>query len=421
MRPSTRRRPAPLLLGLAALLLAGTACRDGAAGGAGEGSPASAADPRAAEHLDPPAAPGALAPHLATDGEGFLLSWLEPMPEGRHRLRLARLDGDAWSRPVTVAEGDRFFANWADTPSVVAGRGGALLAHWLEKLGGGTYAYGVRVARSDDAGATWHDPGWLHADASATEHGFVSLVPTAAGFEAVWLDGRAMVDGGPMGLRWARLDAAGGAPEGEALLDERVCDCCQTAAVATPAGLVVAYRDRSPEEVRDISVIRHVAGVWSPPQRVAADGWTIYGCPVNGPALAADRDRVAVAWFTAADGQPRVLAALSGDAAATFSPPVTIDAAAPLGRVGVAPLAGGGAVVSWLAADGAVRLRRLDEAGAVGEPSTVGRAGASRAGGVPRLAAAGDGLAVAWRETEGDGPGRLRLARVPLAAVPGAP
>ena len=49
-------------------------------------------------------------------------------------------------------------------------------------------------------------------------------------------------------------------------------------------GPVAVYRDRSPEEIRDISVVRLVDGVWTEPAPVHADNWMIEGCPVNGPA-----------------------------------------------------------------------------------------------------------------------------------------
>jgi hypothetical protein len=359
-----------------------------------------------------------MAPHLAAAADGaVLLSWLEPAGEG-HRLRVARASDGAWGEAATVAAGDGFFANWADTPSVVEDGAGTLWAHWLERIGEGTYAYGVQLARSDDGGDTWRPLGLLHDDRSPTEHGFVTLLPAAgSGVDAVWLDGRQMTGGGPMTLRSRRL--GGAALAAESVIDERVCDCCSTAAARGDDGLLVAYRDRSAEEVRDIAVSRRAGDSWTPPQPVHRDGWTIPGCPVNGPALAADGRRAAAAWFTAADGTPRVLAAWSADAGATWSPPAVIDAEEPLGRVGLALLPDGSAVVSWLAADGAIRLRRLLPDGRLGAATTVAVTAASRAAGVPRLLAAGDRLHAAWVEPGGDEAlSRLRFTTLPAAAVP---
>jgi hypothetical protein len=222
-----------------------------------------------------------------------------------------------------------------------------------------------------------------------------------------------------MTLRHARLET--GRPTAATRLDGRVCDCCPTTAVHDAAGgLTVAYRDRSDAEVRDMSTVRRAAdGGWSEPLAVHADGWTIPGCPVNGPALAAAGRRAAAAWFTAAHGAPRVLAAWSADSGAPWSQPAEVDAAEPLGRVGLARLAEGSAVVSWLAADGAIRLRRLLPDGRLGPAVTVAVTAASRAAGVPRLVATGDRLHAAWVEPGGDDTGsHLRFATQPAAAVP---
>ena len=88
----------------------------------------------------------------------------------------------------------------------------------------------------------------------------------------------------------------------EAMLDPRVCDCCQTSAVATKDGIFVAFRDRSNSEVRDISYVRFSNRKWSPPKTLYPDNWKIAACPVNGPAVSAKDNQLVVAWFTVARG-----------------------------------------------------------------------------------------------------------------------
>jgi hypothetical protein len=382
------------------------------------------------EIQDPPATVGAMAPELSiAAGGGVWMSWLERTEEG-HRLRVARFSGGEWGEAVTVAEGDAFFANWADVPSVVEGADGELLAHWLAKLGAGPYAYGVYLARSTDGGASWEELGTLHRDASETEHGFASLLARPeGGFEAYWLDGRAMAEGGAMAVRAARV--VGGAPRGETVLDPRVCECCQTSAARAASGPLVVYRDRSEEEIRDVYAVRAAAGGgdtdgdaaagWSAPRPVAADGWHIAGCPVNGPAVAAAAERAVVAWFTAADDRPRVQAAYSGDGGASFAAPVEIDAEGPLGRVDVALLGGGDAVVSWLGGDGGVWLRRVPPEGPAGPPVRAAATSTTRASGFPRLEAVDGRLYLAWTEPGGGGgDGRVRFASLAATEVPGA-
>jgi hypothetical protein len=368
---------------------------------------------------DPPAAPGAMAPSLTPTADGLLLTWLEPAAAGRtgHALRLARFKDGRWSTPATIAAGDDFFANWADFPAVAQAPDGSLTAHWLAKTGADTYAYGIFLARSADGGATWKPAGLLHADRIPAEHGFVSWIPEGKGLRAVWLDGRETPKGGAMTLRTGLAGKAGT----EEVLDARVCDCCQTDAALTADGPIVAFRDRSAKEIRDISVVRKTAAGWSTPTPVHQDNWEIPGCPVNGPAVAAAGRRVAVAWFTAAaPAGPRVLLAFSDDGGQRFGEPVLIDGEKPLGRIDLQLDAQGDAIVSWLAFQekgAAVRLRRVSPKGAAGVPVTIAATSAARSAGFPRSALSGDRLWLAWVE-DAEGASRVRAASLPLSAIP---
>jgi hypothetical protein len=358
-----------------------------------------------------------MAPSLAAAGDRILATWLEPIAapgikDKAYTLRFASLSAGAWSAPVTLAAGPDLFANWADFPGLAQAPDGSLAAHWLARIGSDPYAYGIFLARSTDGGATWKPIGSLHGDHASAEHGFVSWVPDRDGLRAFWLDGREQAKNGPMTLRTASVHQTAGPEE---LLDARVCDCCQTSAALAAGGPVVAYRDRSDGEIRDIAVIRRTAQGWSKPVTVGADHWKIAGCPVNGPALAAAGLRVAVAWFTGAAPGPRVQAAFSADGGATFGTPILVDGAAPIGRVGLVLDGAGDALVSWLAPavrGAAIRLRRLHADGRAGKPVTVA---AARASGVPRIALAGDRLHLAWGE-DGE-PSKIRVASVPLAGL----
>ena len=90
---------------------------------------------------------------------------------------------------------------------------------------------------------------------------------------------------------------------------------------------------------------------------------------------------------------------------------------APLGRVDVV-LDGEGAWVSWLSTEGegpVLRLARISPAsGAPLAARTLSEASASRAGGVPRMARAGDVLMIAWTEP-GPSAGESRLRAVVLS------
>lgn len=368
-------------------------------------------------------------PELFASADGrVILSWVEQRGGKRHALRFATREGAGWSAARTVAEGDNWFVNWADFPSVVALPGGAMAAHWLVKSGKDTYAYDVNIARSEDDGQTWGRPVVPHTDGTQTEHGFVSLLPLPDGrLGAVWVDGRATKDvkeghdeESPlpvsMQLRYAAIDAEGRLSD-EAVLDERICECCQTSAAMTTEGIIAVYRDRSEREVRDIHFVRGQAGGWSAPRPVHADKWELNGCPVNGPSVAAEGRRVAFAWFTGEGEKPRVQVAFSDDAGATFGSPVRVDDGEALGRVDIVMLADGSALVCWMgggAEGGANKVRRVNPDGTLGAVVIIARTDVSRSSGLPRMARLGDTVHFAW--TQFGKPSRVRTATADVSA-----
>lgn len=377
-----------------------------------------------------PSGPDSREPDLFATADGrVILSWVEKVGEKRYALRFAARDAAGWSAPGTVAEGENWFVNWADFPSVIQLSDGSLAAHWLVKSGPGAYAYDVNISRSRDGGKSWGRAVVPHTDRTQTEHGFVSLIPLTDGrLGAVWVDGRATADlkesgeeKGPlpvsMQLRYAAIDA-GGRLSDEAVLDERICECCQTSAALTSAGPIAAYRDRSEQEVRDIHFVRQQQGGWSSPSPVQAEGWKIEGCPVNGPSIAADGRRVALAWYTEAEDSPRVQVAFSSDAGATFGPPARVDDGEAMGRVDVVMLADGSALVCWMAGGaggvGANKVRRVSTDGTLGPVAVIAETEASRASGFPRMARTGDTVYFAW--TQFGKPSQVRTATADVSA-----
>lgn len=367
-----------------------------------------------------PAPPGAAEPFLAAGGGRVHLSWLARNGEQVTFAYATHAQG-AWSEPHTITAGPGMFANWADFPSFVPLTDGTFAAHWLEKHGAAKYAYDVAVTRSLD-GVNWSAPSHPHRDGAAAEHGFVSIVPEMlGGGTCIWLDGReyeGKEEGAP-GVQM-QLRAATFLPNGEwseeSVLDPRVCDCCQTAAVRTARGVLVAYRDRSDQEIRDISLLRRDGDTWSAPYALGSEGWEIQGCPVNGPALSAVGDRVAAAWFTMARDTAQVRVAFSDDGGANFSRPVRVDEGGTSGRVDVLVLPNGDALVLWLAANaqGKTEIRaRCVRADLQLDPSfVVAETSAERASGFPHVVHSDGALYFAWTET-GD-PSTVRLARLPL-------
>ena len=364
-------------------------------------------------------APGSGKPNLAVGRDGrVILTWLEPAGADRHALRVAVRAGGKWSAPATIRESERFFVNWADFPSLVETEDGQWVVHFLEKTVAKPYAYHVMLTVSRDQGRTWSAPFPAHADTSATEHGFVSITSRpGGGADLVWLDGRNMTgeERGDMTVRTNSLDRQGrlGA---EVELDARSCECCQARIVRTSAGLLAAYRDRSPTEIRDIAIVRQVNGRWQPPAVVAPDGWEHRACPVNGPALVADGSRVTLTWYTGVNDQPRVYAVQSRDAGATFGTRVRIDEGNTLGRLDLTGIGAGATVVAWLESAGRDqanwRIRRIGTDGKPGPARTVATVDRARLAGFPRLAWTGRELLVAVTATGADG--GVRVHRVPV-------
>ena len=370
-----------------------------------------------------PATGDAREPDLTTTPDGrVILSWVEKLDAKRYALRTAVRDRNGWSETQTVAQGDNWFVNWADFPSVIGLGDGSLAAHWLVKSGKGTYAYDVNIATSGDGGKTWTKPLVPHLDKTQTEHGFVSLIPLRDGrLGAIWLDGRNMQDmkddhdedkplSANMTLRYAAIDASGKISD-EAELDERVCECCQTAATLTSEGVVAVYRDRSQNEVRDIYSVRQASGAWVKPQTVHADNWELNACPVNGPAIAAAGRTVAVGWFTGAGAKQSVKVAFSADAGGTFGAPIQIDEGETQGRVDVVMLPDGSALVCWLSGNaegGAINVRRVQANGTLGPTTLIAKTDISRSSGFPRMAVLGNDVYFAW--TEFGTPSKVRTA-----------
>ena len=388
--------------------------------------------------LPSPAGPASAEPDLHALGEQVTLSWMEK-GQDRATLKFATFEQGRWSEPRVVASGENWFVNWADFPSVARQPDGTLVAHWLAMSGPGRYAYDVQISQSRDGGATWSRPIVPHRDGTQTEHGFVSLFPWSKGRTgAVWLDGRKFKEPEPakaakgptkagshdehgssaneMTLRFAALDGKGALTE-EVELDGRVCECCQTSAARTADGAVVVYRDRSAKEIRDIGIVRFSKGRWSQPAILHDDNWEIHGCPVNGPSVAADGNRVAVAWFTGAQDLPKVKAAFSSDGGATFGKPIEISSGKTVGRVDVVMLPDG-ALVSWL--DGTeqsaqIKAIRFRPDGSRDAPFLVSESSASRRSGFPRMARSGNTVFFAWTEISTPGePTRVRTAALDL-------
>jgi hypothetical protein len=134
--------------------------------------------------------------------------------------------------------------------------------------------------------------------------------------------------------------------------------------------------------------------------------------------LSANGAAVAMAWFTAKNDQPKVLAAFSKDSGKTFGAPVRIDDAGTLGRVDLELLPDGSALATWIEfANQAAQFkaRRIEANGTRSAPVTIAGIAGSRASGYPRAAIAGGEAVFAWTEAGNAGALQVRtaVARLP--------
>lgn len=361
-----------------------------------------------------PAAAGSGQPQLSVSSRGVLLSWIERQGPTA-TLKFSEYGPAGWTAARSVATGDNWFVNWADVPSVLRLPNSTIVGHWLEKSGPGTYAYDVRLAYSTDNGRSFSKSFLPHHDGTKTEHGFASLLALGRDFGLVWLDGREMhgdahststpATGGAMTLRYAAFGPSW-KQTAELLVDDRVCECCPTTAAVTADGPIVAYRNRSDQEIRDIYVSRLENGKWTAGQPVANDNWHITGCPVNGPMLAARGRDVVLAWFTGKENQNRSFVAFSRDAGRTFGVPIRVDDEGTLGRVDAELLDDGSALISWIESANRVtqfRVRRIEPSGTRSSSVAVATVSNDRTSGYPRITRSGNQLVMAWVENQPGG------------------
>ena len=262
------------------------------------------------------------APWVASHGRFVAVTWGASL-DGKWDIYVATSDdeGATFGAPVRVnaVAGDGrvggeipprvalYLASGAARPEVVVA--------WNAKDQGTE----MKIARSHDFGKTFGAPISLQAAGAAGDRGWHALTLDAQGMaHVVWLDHRGLAAATPEGgdhhdahdgvamAQKSRLHYAtfGATATPERLLAPGVCYCCKTALASTSRGVLAAWRHAYAGDMRDIAFAwlndPSAAGA---PARVNEDGWSINGCPDDGPALAVDAgDRVHIVWPTVIPG-----------------------------------------------------------------------------------------------------------------------
>ena len=342
-------------------------------------------------------------PTLVSSNGSLSLTWISTK-ENYATLNFSQYKNGKWIKPLTISNGSDWFVNWADFPAHAVNEDLIITSH-LKKSATGTYTYDVILNLQNLSGEKLKKDFKLNTDGIKAEHGFVSIVPNdKKGFFITWLDGRNTVqknsdgDHKPMTIRFAEITNKGDIIN-ESELDAKVCDCCQTSITDTKSGPIVVYRDRGNSEVRDIYSIKKTNGIWKDPSPVHNDGWVINGCPVNGPKVIGNSKSLAVAWFTAPNGDPKVNLSFSKINSGSFNNPLKINDHSAIGRVDVAFLNDEEVIVSYMEVDDIgtyLRLKKVSVNGEVSKPITISKIDGGRNTGVPQLEIINNEIFIVW-------------------------
>ena len=361
---------------------------------------------------------------LSTDKDLFI-SWTEQVLDSNF-LYITKLEGDSWSNKKLITKGTDWFVNWADFPSISYNNlSNSIFSFHLQKSSEETFSYDVNYHINSKE--TWKDMNKIHDDNTFSEHGFVSSIPYKDGFMVSWLDGRNTYGVGDHGhakgamtIRSAVLDFNGNIVS-QNVIDEMVCECCQTSMAISGDIPIVVYRDRSEGEIRDIYYSRYIDSNWTEPHPIHNDGWQINGCPVNGPNVDSYGDNVVVSWFSASNGRPKVNLKFSTDNGRTFGDKILIDEVdnSPLGRVDIELISETEAMISWLSTvdgKGKLLIRKIKTNGEIGLIKVVDEISTERSTGFPQIEKFNDDVYISWTDNSELGK-KVRVTKIPLLSI----
>ena len=361
---------------------------------------------------------------LSTDKDLFI-SWTEQVLDSNF-LYVTKLEGGSWSNKKLITKGTDWFVNWADFPSISYNNlSNSIFSFHLQKSSEETFSYDVNYHINSKE--TWKDMNKIHDDNTFSEHGFVSSIPYKDGFMVSWLDGRNTYGVGDHGhakgamtIRSAVLDFNGNIVS-QNVIDEMVCECCQTSMAISGDIPIVVYRDRSEGEIRDIYYSRYIDSNWTEPHPIHNDGWQINGCPVNGPNVDSYGDNVVVSWFSASNGRPKVNLKFSTDNGRTFGDKILIDEVenSPLGRVDIEFISETEAMISWLSTldgKGKLLIRKIKTNGDIGPIKVVEEVSTERSTGFPQIEEFNDDVYISWTDNSESGK-KVRVTKIPLSSI----
>lgn len=364
-----------------------------------------------------------LAPWIASSGTHVAVAWGaagEGSKTGDVFVAMSSDSGGTFGRPVRVnaAPGEaRVSGEIAPRValSTTAGQRVPLVTVTWNARGATTQ---IKTARSRDGGRTFADEKTVQPAGVVGDRGWqAATLDQRSTLHIIWLDHRVMTADKPAGSQAGHKGehdgvaiaqksglyyAADGGVERE--LFKGVCYCCKTALATGPTGEIYgAWRHVFAGNMRDMAftVSRDGGRTFSPLVRVNQDGWSINGCPDDGPAMAVDRRGIVhLVWPTVKDERGVILYATSRDGSSFGTPVLVPTLGGPkASHPQIAIDASGRAVIAWDEAIDGRRPAYVVASGGANGNVTFGRAQAiadTSAAVYPSLAATSSGVIAAW-------------------------
>ena len=293
-----------------------------------------------------------------TNENDLILSWIQPDGDNQS-LYFSVFEDNVWNEPTKIAQ--NVMPNWADIPNVMQINEDFWASSW-PIYQTDSYGYDTEIAISNDGGKSWGSPFKLNTDITPTEHGFVSLFADKNNLGVVWIDGRDYFhngefkfissEGKKLGshIRFSKFNDKGDRLS-EEVIDDLVCDCCQTDIIASRDKHYLVYRNRNSSETRDISIRSYSNNTWSNETMINNDNWNINACPINGPSIASKDNVVAVSWYDGSDDIGRILSKVSYDYGKSFQDLIIVDTNDVYGHTDIIITSNSKIFVSWLSND----------------------------------------------------------------------
>ena len=234
--------------------------------------------------------------------------------QGDHVMLTRSADaGRTWSEAQPVnPKPEKVAADGDARPKIALGSEGEIYVTWTTPLSK-PYTGNVRFARSVDAGETFSEPVTVNADRQEITHRFDALAVDREGrIFVAWIDKRDLVAAKAAGngayrgaaVYYAVSDDRGASFRGDYKLADHSCECCRIGLYAAADGGVLAmWRHVFEPNVRDHALARiDASGAAGPVRRVTFDDWRIDACPHHGPSVVGDaKGTLHAVWFTAGD------------------------------------------------------------------------------------------------------------------------